>query len=138
MITKNIPQGWLAFCFLLVVLMTACQTSTAPTGTADATATEQKGLAPQRVDVRGSIIMRRYNQGQVVLEVEGFPSQYNRYNRAYVLVLPTTQIVGPDGRSVSLSELQQGQKVAVLLRSGGRGNMLGMGVARKMWIEDTY
>ncbi|GEO02597.1 hypothetical protein AAE02nite_02610 [Adhaeribacter aerolatus] len=79
--------------------------------------------------------MRRYNQGQVVLEIDGFPSQNTRYNRAYVLVLPTTQIIGPDGKSISLSELQQGQNVAVLLRSGGKGNLVGMGVARKMWVE---
>ncbi|MGV3586485.1 MAG: hypothetical protein ACO1OF_05760 [Adhaeribacter sp.] len=79
--------------------------------------------------------MRQYSQGQVVLEVEGFPSQDSRYNRAYVLVLPTTQIIGPEGKSISLSELQQGQNVAVLLRSGGKGNLVGMGIARKMWIE---
>jgi hypothetical protein len=130
--TKNIRQGWVVFCLLFAVWITGCQTSNAPAGAAT---TEKKRLAPQRVDIRGSIIMRRYNQGQVVLEIEGFPSQYTRYNRAYVLVLPTTQIIGPEGSSISLSELQQGQNVAVLLRSGGRGNLVGMGVARKMWVE---
>jgi len=132
---KNVPHGWVAFCFSFAVGITACQTSTAPPGTADAATTANKRMAPQRVDIRGSIIMRRYNQGQVVLEIEGFTSQNTRYNRAYVLVLPTTQIVGTGGSSISLSELQQGQNVAVLLRSGGRGNLVGMGVARKMWVE---
>lgn len=122
--------GWVAFCFLFAVGLTACQTSTAPAGTA-----KQKRLAPQRVDIRGSITMSRYNQGQVMLEVEGVPSQYVRYNRAYVLVLPTTQIIGPDGGSISLSELRQGQNAAVLLRNGGLGNLVGVGVARKMWVE---
>jgi hypothetical protein len=131
--TKNVSQELVAFCLLAVLGTTACQTGAAPAGTATAAAAE-KGLAPQRVDIRGSIIMKRYNQGQVMLEVEGFPSQDSRYNRAYVLVLPTTQIVGPDG-SISLSELQQGQHVAVLLRAGGKGNFVGMGVARKMWVE---
>jgi len=132
---KNVQPGLLAFCFLLVLGISACQTSTAPAGTADAANAGRKRLAPQRVDIRGSIIMRRYNQGQVVLEVEGFTSQYSRYNRAYVLVLPITQIISADGSSISLSELQQGQNVAILLRSGGRGNLVGMGTARKIWIE---
>ena len=130
---KNVKPGWVTLCLILAVWLSACQTSNAPT--ADSATTEQKSLAPERVDIRGSITMRRYSQGQVMLEIEGFPSQNTRYDRAYVLVLPTTQIIGPDGRSVGLSELQQGQKVAVLLRSGGRGNMVGMGVARKMWVE---
>ncbi len=133
---KIAQQSLAAFGILLVVLMTACQTSTAPAGTADETEAGNKRLSPERVDIRGSIIMRRYNQGQMVLEVEGFPSQNTRYNRAYVLVLPTTQIIGPDGKSVGLSELQQGQNVSVLLRAGGRGNLVGMGVARKMWVEE--
>ncbi|WP_146894627.1 hypothetical protein [Adhaeribacter aerolatus] len=132
--TRNIWSGWIVFCLLFAVWLTGCQTSNAPAGAADAT-TAEKRLSPQRVDIRGSIIMRRYNQGQVVLEIDGFPSQNTRYNRAYVLVLPTTQIIGPDGKSISLSELQQGQNVAVLLRSGGKGNLVGMGVARKMWVE---
>lgn len=73
-----------------------------------------------------------------MLEVDGFPSQGSRYNRAYVLVLPTTQIIGPDGKSVGLNELQQGQRVAVLLRSGGRGNLVGLGIARKMWVAEGF
>ncbi|KAA5547435.1 hypothetical protein [Adhaeribacter rhizoryzae] len=132
---KNEPQSWVTFCLLIVVLLTACQTSNAPAGTTNATTTNKRNAAPQRVDIKGSIIMRQYSQGQVVLEVEGFPSQDSRYNRAYVLVLPTTQIIGPEGKSISLRELQQGQNVAVLLRSGGKGNLVGMGIARKMWVE---
>ncbi len=132
---KNAQQGWRLFCLLFAVWMTGCQTSNTPAGTADAATKEQNRLAPQRVDIRGSIIMSRYNQGQVVLEVEGVPSQESRYNRAYVLVLPVTQIVSPNGSALSLSELRQGQNVAILLRSGGRGNLVGMGVARKVWVE---
>jgi 3-dehydroquinate synthase class II len=90
------------------------------------------------VDIRGSIIRSSYNQGQVMLEVEGTSSQNSRYQRAYVLVLPTTQIVGREGTSISLSELQQGQNVAVLLRSGGRGNLEGIGIARMIWVEEVY
>ncbi len=70
-----------------------------------------------------------------MIEVEGVSSQDSRYNRAYVLVLPVTQIISPEGSSLSLSELRQGQNVAILLRSGGRGNLVGMGVARKVWVE---
>ncbi len=70
-----------------------------------------------------------------MIEVEGISSQDSRYNRAYVLVLPVTQIISPEGSSLSLSELRQGQNVAILLRSGGRGNLVGMGVARKVWVE---
>ncbi|GAB3528994.1 hypothetical protein GCM10027443_07550 [Pontibacter brevis] len=73
-----------------------------------------------------------------MLEVEGFPSQDSRYNRAYVLVEPITQIVGVDGKPISLSELRQGQNVAILLRNGGMGNLVGMGVARKVWLEEVY
>jgi hypothetical protein len=135
---KKVKQGLVAVCLLWALGMPACQTSTAPAGTADAATAEKKSLAPQRVDIRGSIIMRRYNQGQVVLEVDGFTSQQSRYNRAYVLVVPTTQIVGADGSAISLSELQQGQNVAVLLRAGGKGNLVGMGVARKVWVEERY
>lgn len=82
--------------------------------------------------------MSRYDQGQVILEVEGFPSQDSRYNRAYVLVVPTTQIIGIDGQSISLSELRQGQNVAILLRGGGRGSLVGLGVARKVWVEEIF
>ena len=132
---KKLQQGLVLFYVLVAVWMTGCQTSSPPGGTADAATKEKNGLAPQRVDIRGSIIMSRYNQGQVVLEVEGVPSPESRYNRAYVLVLPITQIVSPEGSSLSLSKLRQGQNVAVLLRSGGRGNLVGMGVARKVWVE---
>jgi hypothetical protein len=136
MVINNIQHSLAAFCFLATVWVTGCQTSSAPPGTSDTATADNKSLAPQRVDIRGSIIMRRYNQGQVMLEVEGFPTQDTRYNRAYVLVVPTTQIIDADGQSVSLSELQQGQNVAILLRGGGKGNLVGLGVARKLWVEE--
>ena len=135
---KNIQLAGLAFCFLSVFWLSACQTSTVPANSAGAATTQSKRLSPERVDIRGSIFQSRYNQGQVVLEVQGVPSQNSRYNRAYVLVLPITQIVGPDGQSISLSELRQGQNVAVLLRSGGRGNLEGIGTARKIWVEEAF
>ena len=131
-------------CLLALCLLTAsawlsgCQTGAATAGSASTATAENRNLAPQRVDIRGSIIRRHYDQGQVMLEVDGFPSQYSRYNRAYVLVLPTTQIVDTDGQTISLSELQQGQNVAVLLRGGGEGNLLGVGVARKLWVEEIF
>jgi hypothetical protein len=55
-----------------------------------------------------------------------------------VLVLPTTEITGLDGQSVNMNELTQGQNVAVLLRGQGEGDFVGMGVARKMWLEEFY
>ena len=133
---KLIRRGLVALSFLAAVWLTGCQTSTAPAGTDDTAATRNRNQAPQRVDIRGSIVTSRYDQGQVILDVENFsPSPDSRYNRAFVLVLPTTQIVGPDGRSISLSELRQGQNVAILMRSGGQGNIVGLGVARKVWVE---
>jgi hypothetical protein len=134
----HLQQGLIAFCFLTTVWMTGCQTSTAPAGTTNTATAENKRLAPQRVDIRGSILTRRYDQGQVMLEVEAIPSTDSRYTRAFVLVVPTTQIVDVEGRSISLSELQQGQQVAILLRSGGKGNFVGLGVARKVWVEKIY
>lgn len=135
---KNVQHTFVFLCLLFVLWLTACQKGPAPSSTATVENTEQKDLSPQRVDIRGSILRSRYNQGQVIIEVEGVPSQYSRYNRAYVLVLPSTQIVGRNGESISLSELQQGQQVAVLLRSGGKGNLEGMGIARKLWVENIY
>lgn len=135
---KNIQQGLVAICFLSTVWMTGCQTGTAPAGTADPATADNRNLAPQRVDIRGRIFRSQYDQGQVVLEVEGVPSPDSRYNWAYVLVQPTTQIVGTDGRSVSLSELRQGQSVAILMRGGGRGNLVGVGVARRVWVEESF
>lgn len=124
----------IALLFFTTLWLSGCSTSNAPD---DTETTAYKSLAPRKVDIRGSIVMRRYDQGQVMLEVEGFgTSQDSRYDRAYVLVLPTTQIVAPDGRTMSLSELQQGQNVAILMRGGGRGNFVGVGVARKMWLEE--
>ena len=74
-----------------------------------------------------------------MLEVEGLPAQQNtRYSRGYVLVEPITQIIGLDGNFISLSELQQGQNVAILLRGGGNGNFVGVGVARKVWVEEAF
>jgi len=138
MILKRIKQTT-AILFLLVTLSLAgCQTGNLP-AEAVATETEPQSLAPEFVDVRGSVVRRQYNQGQVMLEVENFGSPLDsRYDRAYVLVLPTTQIVDTDGSPISLNELQQGQQVAVQLRSGGKGNSTGTGIARKMWVEDLY
>lgn len=138
MSSKNVQHAFVSFCFLIAFWLTACQQGSAPTGTSPAKTTEKERLSPERVDIRGSIIRSRYNQGQVMLEVEGTPSQYSRFTRAYVLVQPSTQIVGTDGRSISLSELQQGQQVAVLLRNGGQGNLEGIGIARKIWLEQVY
>lgn len=135
---KILQQGMMAFCLLATVYMTGCQTSSAPAGTDTAATAENRSLAPQRVDIRGSITRSQYDQGQVMLEVEGFPSPDSRYNRAYVLVVPTTQIIGLDGKSISLSELRQGQNVAIFMRSGGQGNIVGLGVARKIWLEETF
>ncbi|WP_018478784.1 hypothetical protein [Pontibacter roseus] len=129
---KRTRYGILAFLF--AVWLTGCQTSTAPARTETST---RKSLAPQRVDIRGSIIRSQYNEGQVVLEVEAFgTSPDSRYNRAYVLVLPTAQMLDTEGNPISVSELRQGQHVAILLRGGGRGNFVGMGVARKLWLEE--
>ncbi len=131
---KKLQRILAAVYLLATVCITGCQTSSAPTGAANRA--ENRSLAPQRVDIRGSISRSQYDQGQVILEVEGFPSQNSRYNRAIVLVLPVTQIVGPDGTSISLSELRQGQNIAILLRGGGQGNLVGMGIARKVWVEE--
>ena len=135
---RKIQKGLLALCLLSMVWLTGCQTSNAPAGTAGMATEGSRSLAPQRVDIRGNIIMKRYNQGQVMLEVDGFPSQYSRYNRAYVLVLPTTQIIDADGSTISLSELQQAQDVAILLRGGGEGNLVGLVEARKLCIEESF
>jgi hypothetical protein len=124
-----------AFCFMFAFWLSTCQNGSAPMSANNGETSEKKRLSPDRVDIRGSIIRSRYNQGQVMLEVEGTPSQNSRYNRAYVLVLPSTQIVGRDGTSISLSELRQGQDVAILLRSGGKGNLEGIGTARIIWLE---
>ncbi|QMU28354.1 hypothetical protein [Adhaeribacter radiodurans] len=130
-----IKQILLSGCFLMAIGIFGCKTS-AGTNSA-ASATNNRNLPPVNVDIRGSIIMSRYNQGQVMLEIESFAANKGtRYNRAYVLVLPTTQIIGPDGGSISLSELRQGQNVAGFLRGGGKGNLVGIGVARKLWIEE--
>ncbi|MBB6610627.1 hypothetical protein H7F15_06235 [Pontibacter sp. Tf4] len=125
---------------LLFLLSTAwlsgCRTSTETTST---TRDGFNPLAPERVDVRGIITMSRYREGQIILEVEGRgPSTYSRYDRAYVLVLPTTDIVGLDGKSVYMNELLQGVNVAIMLRGRGKGEFEGVGVATKIWIEEFY
>lgn len=128
-------QKVLASLFLISFFwLTGCQTGNAPANTA-----VNRNLPPERVDIRGSIFASRYNEGQVVLEVEGTPGQLNtRYDRAYVLVLPTAQLIGPEGRAISVSELRQGQNVSILLRGGGQGNRVGVGVARKLWVQDAF
>lgn len=133
---NHIITAFYTLLILSVVSLTACQTSTATTG---ATVNQTRGLAPERVDIRGSVIASRYNEGQVVLEVENYsPSPNSRYNRAYVLVQPTAQMVNSEGQAISVSELRQGQNVAIIMRGGGRGNFVGVGVARKVWIEDQF
>jgi hypothetical protein len=136
MIMNTIQRILTVLSFLTFLWLTGCSTSKAPDN--GSTATENKSLAPKRVDIRGNIIMSRYDQGQVVLEVEGFPSPDSRYTRAYVLVTPITQIIDKDGRTMSLNELHQGQNVAIQLRAGGDGTFVGIGVARKMWIEESF
>ncbi|WP_192822625.1 hypothetical protein [Rufibacter sp. LB8] len=127
-------------CCLLVLTLSACSTANTPQdGTApeESAAPRFRTLAPPRVDIRGTITSSRYDQGQVMLEVEGYgPTNQTRYSRAFVLVLPTLQILNPDGKSVSMNELRPGQDVAIMLRSGGQGNLIGVGVARKMWLEE--
>ena len=132
--TINVQQAILAIFLLFTICIASCQTGNVPANTNTSTA-NRKNLPPQRVDIRGNIINRHYSQGQVMLEVEGLTSQNTRFNRAFVLVLPTSQIVDVNGSTISLSELQIGQNVAILLRAGGKGNLVGMGVARKMWVE---
>jgi hypothetical protein len=132
---NHIKQALLTLFILGALSLTACRTGTAPAGSG----TDSRSLSPQRVDIRGSIIATRYSDGQVILEVEALaPSADSRYNRAYVLVTPTAQMVDTDGQPISISELFQGQKVAILLRGGGQGNLVGVGVARKLWIEEGY
>ncbi|GAB3812206.1 hypothetical protein [Pontibacter rugosus] len=136
---NNIRHYMAAFTILAIITLAGCQSSSTPAGSADAEATADRRLAPQRVDIRGSVVSSRYDQGQVILEVENYaPSPNSRYTRAYVLVLPTAQMVGPDGQAISVSELRQGQQVAILLRGGGEGNLVGMGVARKVWVENNF
>jgi hypothetical protein len=133
---RHITQTLLTILLVSIAFLSGCRSSTAT----ENTGTENnRSLAPQRVDIRGQIVMLRYHEGQYVMEVEGrAPSPNSRYNRAYVLVLPTTEITGLDGQSVNMNELTQGQNVAVLLRGQGEGDFVGMGVARKMWLEEFY
>ena len=83
--------------------------------------------------------MHRYQEGRVILEVEGRnPSPDSRYTSAFVLVMPATEIINLDGQVISMYELAQGQNVAILLRGHGDGDFVGMGVARKMWLVESY
>ncbi|QHL88064.1 hypothetical protein GU926_11730 [Nibribacter ruber] len=139
----NLSNIYTRAAFLLLLnfgLLTGCQSSQTPTKTTNAAATEETEPAVplKRVDVRGTIIRKVYDQGQVTLEVEGITSQYSRFTRAYVLVTPITQIIGLDGKTLSMNELFEGQNVAILLRGGGQGNLTGVGVARKLWLEERY
>ena len=122
--------------FVSTLLLSGCRTTTAT----ETTATDDyRSLAQKRVDIRGQITTLRYHEGQYVMMVEGrAPSADSRYNSAYVLVLPTTEIIGIEGQSVNMNELVQGINVAVLLRGQGEGDFVGVGVARKMWIEEFY
>ncbi|MBC5991954.1 hypothetical protein [Pontibacter cellulosilyticus] len=136
MALKHIQKILIPILLLGVMWLSSCQTGSTPAGTATE---ENKSMGPERVDIRGSIIASRYSDGQVVLEIEGIPpAPGSRYDRAYVLVLPTAQIIDLTGGVISYNELRQGQNVAILLRSGGQGNRVGVGVARKIWIEDAY
>ena len=133
---NNIHKLIISILLLGIMWLGSCQTGSTPAGTAT---DENKSLAPERVDIRGSIIASRYSDGQVVLEIEGVPpAPGSRYDRAYVLVLPTVQIIDPEGDVINFNELRQGQNVAILLRGGGQGNRVGVGVARRIWVEDIY
>lgn len=138
--SKNLLHALMSLCFLVALSLTACQRGSAPTSPSNVETSDKQRLSPERVDIRGSIIRSRYNQGQVMLEIDGTASQSqnSRFTRAYVLVQPSTQIVDTNGQSISLSELQQGQNVAVLLRGGGQGNLEGIGIARRIWLEQVY
>lgn len=132
---KKLKLATSVFLLLWMVWLSGCRTSTAPSGTA--TTGPNRNPSPERVDIRGNIITRHYDAGQVMLEIENFtPSPNSRYDRAFVLVQPTTQLFDAQGQTISLSELQQGQNVAILLRGGGNGNRVGVGVARKLWLEE--
>ncbi|WP_197088592.1 hypothetical protein [Rufibacter radiotolerans] len=140
----------IAFSYILLSLLTvwlfSCQTA-APAGSAPAesaaTTTEDSTeapiprLSPKRVDIRGYITQREYNQGQVVIFVEGTLDQDSQFSRALVLVTPITQVIGPDGKSRTLSELAIGQYVSILFRGRFRqgAGFSAQATARKLWIE---
>lgn len=134
MTINKIQHTLLLLFFLGIGLLCSCRTSTAPP---QAEKLAYKSQAPYRVDIRGRVVMSRYDQGQVMMEVEQLvPSADSRYIRAFVLVQPTAQMVDADGNSISISQLYQGQNVAILLRGGGKGDLVGVGVARKLWLEE--
>ncbi|ALI99059.1 hypothetical protein [Rufibacter tibetensis] len=134
----------LIFILISGLYLSGCQ-AIAPATSTDATASEESSAdagprySPDRVDVRGTITQREYNQGQMLILVEGVTDpRYSRFSRAVVLVTPVTQIVGLDGRTISLSELQNGQQVAILFRGRFRESVSGFSaqaVARKIWLE---
>ncbi|GAA4309681.1 hypothetical protein [Nibribacter koreensis] len=139
----NLAKTYNRFALLILLafaLLTGCKSSVTPTKSTNAPATEEaEPTVPlRRVDVRGTVIRKVYDQGQVTLEVEGTTSQYARFTRAFVLVTPITQIIGLDGKTISMNEIYEGQNVAILLRGGGQGNLVGVGVARKLWLEERY
>lgn len=130
----NLNNTLIGLGLLILLGLGACQTST---GTTAGTGTQLN--IPQRVDIRGSIVSTRYSDGQIMVEVENYsPSPDSRYDRAFVLVQPVAQLFGPDGQSISINELRQGQQVAILLRGGGRGNRIGVGMARKLWVLERF
>ncbi|PTX21535.1 hypothetical protein C8N40_102511 [Pontibacter mucosus] len=138
--TNNLNLNHLFLTLLGMLLLAGCQTATGPANASGETETRAyKSMAPERVDIRGRVLASHYSDGQVVLEVEALaPSVDSRYQRAYVLVQPTAQKVGLEGQPISISELHQGQNVAILLRGGGRGTIVGVGVARKLWVEEPF
>lgn len=137
---SNININHLILSILCALLLAGCQTATAPANASGEPETgAYKSLAPERVDIRGRVLASHYSEGQVVLEIEALaPSIDSRYQRAYVLVQPTAQKIGLEGQPISVSELHQGQNVAILLRGGGRGTLVGVGVARKLWVEEPF
>jgi hypothetical protein len=130
---------------LLPLWLVGCRTA-APTGpataensvtTEDSTEAPIPRISPKRVDIRGYITQREYNQGQMVILVEGTLDQNSQFSRAVVLVTPITQVIGPDGKSRNLSELAMGQYVSILFRGRFRqgAGFSAQATARKLWIE---
>ncbi len=110
---------------VLLLFIASCQAPSA--GTASG--------APARVDLRGYITTRNYAEGQVVLFVEGIGDLSARYDRAWVLVTPTTRITQANGKPMSLHELHMGQHVAIRFRGGYRETVTGTrAIARHVWV----
>lgn len=140
---------WLALWILLAAWFAGCQTTSlssenpneevapATAENEEATSGEFRSMAPDRVDVRGFINRKVYHEGQLTIFVEGTRGQGALYDRAWVLVTPITQIMGKNGKRISLSELSEGQRVAVTLRGRGQqlGTFAGRGIANRLWVE---